>query len=94
MPMTKIWEVLVSPERFHNGVENSMGLAEEQICTAVPVNGPVVRKATPDGKWVFVVPSQVATKEGGLNSTSSQNRRAWAMADVAMRITSPRPFRS
>ncbi len=63
MPMTKIWQVLVSPERFHNGVENSMGLAEEQICTAVPVNGPVVRKATPDGKWVFVVPSQVATKE-------------------------------
>ena len=27
------------------------------------MNGPVVRKATPDGKWVFVVPSQVATKE-------------------------------
>ncbi len=63
MSMTKTWVVTVSPEHFHNGVENSMGLAEEQICTAVPVNGPVIRKAAPDGKWIFVVPSQVATKE-------------------------------
>ncbi len=63
MPVNKSWQVTVSPELFHNGVEISMSLVEERICTAMPVNGPVIRKAAPDGKWVFVVPSQVATKE-------------------------------
>ena len=64
MPMTKTWVVTVSPEHFHDGVENSMGLAEGQIRTAMPVNGPVIRKAAPDGsKWIFLVPAQIETKE-------------------------------
>ena len=31
----------------------------------MPVNGPVIRKAAPDGKWsfVFVVQAQIETKE-------------------------------
>ncbi len=59
MPMTKTWEVTVSPGSF-----TSMEMAEEQICTAMPVNGPVIRKAAPDGsKWIFFVPSQIETKE-------------------------------
>ena len=65
MPVNKSWQVTVSPELFHNGVEISMSLVEERICTAMPVNGPVIRKAAPDGKWsfVFVVPAQIETKE-------------------------------
>ncbi len=63
MPVNKSWQVTVSPELFHNGVEISMSLVEERICTAMPVNGPVIRKAAPDGAWVFVVPAQIETKE-------------------------------
>ncbi len=64
MSMTKTWVVTVSPEHFHNGVENSMGLAEEQIRTAMPVNGTMIRKAAPDGsKWIFLVPSDIEEQE-------------------------------
>ncbi len=64
MPVNKSWQVTVSPELFHNGVEISMSLVEERICTAMPVNGPVIRKAAPDGsKWIFLVPAQIETKE-------------------------------
>ncbi len=63
MTKTKTWEVTVSPENFHNVEVNSMGLAEEQIRTAMPVNGTVIRKAAPDGsKWIFLVPAQIETK--------------------------------
>ena len=58
MPMTKTWEVTVSPGDFI-----SMQHAKIEIYAALPVNGTVVGDKTPNGDWIFVVPSDSQTQE-------------------------------
>ena len=60
--MTKIWQVTVPPGSF-----TSMEMTEKEIRKALPVNDwthPMTLIKTPDGDWIFVVPSDIQTREG------------------------------
>ena len=61
MSMTKIWQVTVPPGSF-----TSMEMTEKEIRKALPVNDwthPMTLVKTPDGDWIFVVPSDIQTRE-------------------------------
>ncbi len=52
------WQVAVSPDDF-----TSMKMAKDQICTALPVSGVLVKTVDPSGKWLFLVSTQIDTQE-------------------------------
>ncbi len=68
------WQVAVSPDDF-----TSMKMAKDQICTALPVSGVLVKTVDPSGKWLFLVSTQIDTqeeverllKEAGISATVS-----------------------
>ena len=68
------WQVAVSPDDF-----TSMRMAKDQICTALPVSGVLVKTVDPSGKWLFLVSTQIDTqeeverllKEAGISATVS-----------------------
>ncbi len=61
MSTIKRWQVTVSPGSF-----TCKELAQDQICTAVPVSHwthSLIMGTSPEGDWIFVVPSDIQTPE-------------------------------